>query len=81
LSAEIIESSEQLTPFSTLTGTDLFITTWNTRDLSTGSTDEYTIKIPTYQAEYSGQIDWGDASAVETFNGTAPILQHTYTLP
>jgi surface protein len=54
-----------------------FITTRDTRNLSTGSTDEYTIRIPTVGTGYNFEIDWGDG-VIDNYSGTAPVVSHPY---
>ena len=39
---------------------DYFVTTWNTENLSTGSSNSTSITIPTTGSGYSYQVDWNN---------------------
>ena len=61
-------------------GADAFISLWDTRNTSTGSSNSDQIAIPTTATgSYACTIDWGDSStsAITAYNDAA--LTHTYT--
>ncbi|MDD2537711.1 MAG: BspA family leucine-rich repeat surface protein, partial [Candidatus Absconditabacteria bacterium] len=68
------ELDDMYLSLSSLGGSDLFITTWQT------TTANESITIPTIGAGYDFIVDWGDGST-GSYNGTAPVVQHTYATP
>ncbi|MDD3868316.1 MAG: BspA family leucine-rich repeat surface protein [Candidatus Absconditabacteria bacterium] len=65
------ELDDMYLSLSSLSGSDLFITTWQT------TTANESISIPTVGGGYNFEIDWGDGST-GSYQGTAPVVSHTY---
>ena len=61
--------------------TTAFVSIWQTSNISTGSTDEFTIKIPTHSGHtYDYEVDWdGDGTYDES--GITGSAVHTYLNP
>lgn len=64
---------------SNMLDADQFVSVWDTRNLSTGSSDINSVKLPLIGGVSNFTIDWGDGTSLQTItNNTAT---HTYTAP
>ena len=78
-----ITLTKSLTPTPTATpGPTPFISTWNTRSTSTGSSNSTQITLPLLlNGTYNFTVDWGDGIIQNITTWDSPLKTHTYSTP